>query len=102
MIKIVWPKEWTVENASVPGFWYSVDGVHCRTNEIMHPTLAKDSTMYSHKFNQAGFGYEIALSLTSNSLVWMNGPFRGSKHDVRIFREDGLKEKVFRKERNCR
>ena len=23
----------------------------------------------------------------------MNGPFQGSKHDVRIFREDGLKDK---------
>jgi hypothetical protein len=26
--------------------------------------------------------------------VWMNGPFVASKHDVRIFREDGLMEKT--------
>jgi hypothetical protein len=58
----------------------------------MHPTLAKNTKLYSHKFNQAGFDYELALSLTGNSLVWMNGPFLGSKHDVTVFRDDGLKD----------
>ncbi|KAI2500860.1 hypothetical protein MHU86_13580 [Fragilaria crotonensis] len=86
--KIVWPEEWANTEAQ---FLYSVDGVHCRTNEIMHPTLARNKKLYSHKFNQAGFAYELALSLTDNSLVWMNGPFLGSKHDVTIFRDDGLK-----------
>lgn len=92
MCKIIWPEEWTNAENSSPQFLYSVDGVHCRTNEIMHPTLAKNTKLYSHKFNQAGFDYELALSLTGNSLVWMNGPFLGSKHDVTVFRDDGLKD----------
>ena len=90
-LKIVWPEEWASAAYSSAIFLYSVDGVHCRTNEILHPTLAKNTKLYSHKFNQAGFGYELALSLTSSSLVWINGPFLGSKHDVTIFRDNGLK-----------
>lgn len=99
--KIVWPEHWGAVNnvhvadITVPNFLYSVDGIHCRTNEVMHPTLAKDKQLYSHKFNQAGFAYELAISLSDNSLVWMNGPFVASKHDVSIFRDDGgLKEKT--------
>ena len=90
--KIVWPEEWASAAYSSAKYLYSVDGVHCRANEIIHPTLAKNTKLYSHKFNQAGFGYELALSLTSNSLVWINGPFVGSNHDVTIFCESGLKE----------
>lgn len=89
--KIVWPDEWASTEYSSAKFLYSVDGVHCRINEIIHPTLAKNTKLYSHKFNQAGVGYELALSLTGNALVWTNGPFVGSKHDVTIFRECGLK-----------
>lgn len=87
--KIVWPEAWS---ASEQNFLYTVDGVHCRTNEIIHPTLAKNTKLYSHKFNQAGFDYELAISIFDDALVWINGPFLGSKHDITIFREDGLKE----------
>jgi hypothetical protein len=64
-----------------------VDGVHCRINELVHPTLAKNTKLYSHKFNQAGLDYELAVSIRESRLVWMNGPFDGSKHDITIFRE---------------
>ena len=97
--QVVWPENWAVvsnmhvADITAPNFLYSVDGIHCRTNEVMHPTLAKDKKLYSHKFHQAGFAYELAISLSDNLLVWMNGPFVASKHDVTIFRE-GLKEKT--------
>ena len=98
LLQIVWPEKWTNEHAhdnTVPVFLYSVDGVHCRTNETIHPTLAKNTKLYSHKFNQAGVGYELAISLYDNALVWTNGPFLGSKHDITIFRETGgLKDKT--------
>jgi hypothetical protein len=90
-VQIIWPEESTDEQ---PTFLYSVDGVHCRTNEMIHPTLAKNTKNYSHKFNQAGVGYELAISVVSNALIWMNGPFVGSRHDVTIFRENGLKAKT--------
>ena len=84
-----------IDDTIVPNCLYLVDGVHCRTNEIMHPTLARNPKLYSHKFHQAGFAYELAISLTDNALVWTNGPFIGSKHDATIFRlPGGLKEKT--------
>jgi hypothetical protein len=92
LLQIVWPEKWTNEYANdntVPVLLYSVDGVHCRTNETIDPTFAKNTKLYSHKFNQAGLGYELAISLFDNALVWINGPFLGSKHDVTIFRENG-------------
>jgi hypothetical protein len=99
--QIVWPQQWGevdrvhLDDTIVPNFLYSVDGVHFRTNEIMHPTLARNPKLYSHKFNQAGFAYELAISLTNNALVWTNGPFIASKHDATIFRlPGGLKEKT--------
>ena len=94
MSKIVWPERWTRIGEADEIFLYSVDGVHCRTNEAIHPTLAKNTKLFSHKFNQAGVGYELAVSLRENALVWMNGPFVASKHDVTIFRENGLKAKT--------
>jgi hypothetical protein len=95
--QIVWPETWTNDHANndtLPSFLYSVDGVHCRINEAKHPTHAKNAKLFSHKFNQAGVGYELAISVFHNSLVWMNGPFVGSKHDVTIFRNDGLKDRT--------
>ena len=61
---------------------------------MIHPTLAKNTKLYSHKFNQAGVDYELALSIRDSSLVWIAGPFVGSKHDVTVFRECGLKDKT--------
>ena len=76
-------------------FLYSVDGVHCRINEIIHPTIAKNTKLYSHKFHEAGLGYDLTLLLTGKFLVWMNGPFIASTHDVTIFRlEEGLKDQT--------
>ena len=95
--QIVWPEEWSEEHINddnLPVFLYSVDGVHCRTNEPIHHTKAQDRKAFSHKFKQAGVAYELAVSIFTNALVWMNGPFRSSKHDITIFRKDGLMEKT--------
>jgi DDE superfamily endonuclease len=95
--KTVWPNKLTdahANDSTMPIFLYSVDGVHCRANEPSHPTLSKNTKMFSHKFNQAAFSYELAISVYHNALIWMNGPFMGSKHDVTIFRQDGLKDRT--------
>lgn len=94
--KIVWPAEWTEGHPNfrnTPTFLYSVDGVHCRTPEYKHETLAKNTKLYSHKFHAAGVNYELALSIFTNALVWMKGPVVASRHDVSVFRE-GLKDKT--------
>ena len=98
IIQVLWPEKWIEENAddqSLPTFLYSVDGVHCRMNEAIHATLAKDTKAFSFKFKKAGAAYELGISLYSSDLIWMNGPFKASTHDKTIFvGEDGLKDKT--------
>jgi DDE superfamily endonuclease len=68
--------------------------VHCRVGEPKHPTQSKNPKYFSHKFNQAAVGYELGLSVFDNRLVWMNGPFPAADHDIKVFREKGLKEMI--------
>ena len=63
----------------------SVDGTDCR---IQEPTPFS-TIWYSHKHNGAGVRYEIAVSVFTGRIVWVNGPFPcGSYSDLRIFRRN--------------
>ena len=68
--------------------------MHCRVAEPKHPTQSKNPKYYSHKFKQAGLGYELGVSVFLNRLVWMNGPFPAADHDIKVFREKGLKDMI--------
>jgi len=92
--KVAWPDEWSNLSDTAETFVLSVDGVHFKCFEPKHPKYPKNKKMYSHKFNQAGIGYEIALSIFTNNVVWVNGPFPGSVHDKTIFNEHGLRQKM--------
>lgn len=97
LFQITWPENWLPENANnqhVPKFLLTVDGVHCRIDEPTDPNVGKNPEFYSHKFKQAALNYELGISVYDNKLVWMNGPFPASKHDITIFRAGGLKEKI--------
>jgi DDE superfamily endonuclease len=99
IIQIVWPTRWTpghpdFANEDVPVFLLTVDGVHCRVQEPLHPTKSKDPSYYSHKFKTAALDYELGISVFDNALVWMNGPFKGSRHDITVFRRAGLKQQI--------
>jgi hypothetical protein len=99
MVQIVWPARWTpghpdFTNEDVPVFLLTVDGVHCRVQEPQHETKSKDSSYYSHKFKQSGVNYELGISVFDNALVWMNGPFKASRHDITIFRRAGLQTRI--------
>jgi hypothetical protein len=72
----------------------TVDWVHCRVYEPQHPTQSKNTDFYSHKFHQAGVGYEIGIAVYENKVVWVNGPFPAGKTDIHIFRHKGLKDKI--------
>jgi hypothetical protein len=73
-------------------FVISVDGTHCRINEPRREPSAK---WYSKKFSQAGVSYELGIAIHANQLVWINGPFPASEHDITIYRKDGgLKSKI--------
>jgi DDE superfamily endonuclease len=66
-------------------FIVSVDGIHCRIQEVRKEPGAKG---YSHKSNGPGLSYELGIAIRSNRLVWISGPFEASKHDISIFRRD--------------
>ena len=66
-------------------FIVSVDGTHC---PIYEPRTDPSSKWFSHKFNGRGVAYELAISIFKNQLVWINGPFPASKHDITIFRSE--------------
>jgi hypothetical protein len=77
-------------------FIISVDGVHCRIQEVRKDPGAK---WFSHKFNGPGLTYELGIAIRSNQLVWINGPFPASQHDITTFRNEndpgnGLKSKI--------
>ena len=79
-----------------PIFIISVDGVHCRTYEARKKPTAD---VYSHKSHGPAVSYELGIAVFENRLVWINGPFDASVHDVTIFRnvddpENSLKHKI--------
>ena len=71
----------------------SVDGTDCPVFEP-YPFSKK---MYSHKLNGPGVKYEVAVCLKTGKIVWINGPFEGSKNDGSIFRE-GISTKLYPEE----
>ena len=86
--KIVWPEEWDNEWA------VTVDGQHCWVHEQLHATWSQDPKYYSHKYGKAGLNYELAISLSNNQLVWMNGPYPAGWNDLMVFKNHGLKNKL--------
>ena len=71
----------------------SVDCIDCQFQQILidHPTIPGkkivNKALYSHKFHGPALRYEVAVSLLSNDIVWINGPFcPGDWNDIEIFR----------------
>ena len=73
-------------------FVVGIDGTDCKTWERKHETFPMDRQLMSHKFNHAALKCEIAVATHEDKIVWVNGPFAGGRHDLTIFREDGLKD----------
>jgi hypothetical protein len=66
-------------------FLISVDGVHCRTYEARKKPTA---SIYSHKYQGPALSYELGISVFEDRLVWINGPFDASTHDITMFRNE--------------
>ena len=61
----------------------SVDG----TDVLIQEQSPWSRMWYSHKFKGPGLRYEVALSIRTGLIVWLNGPFPcGSFPDLKIFR----------------
>ena len=60
--------------------------VDCTDFRIQEPTIFWKG-WYSHKFKGPGLRYEVAVSLKTGYIVWVNGPFAcGVWPDIKIFR----------------
>jgi hypothetical protein len=76
-------------------FPYTVDGVHCKTFEPMHPTMPMDTEFSSHKFGKkAGLAYELGFSTYEQKLYWMHGPRKGGCNDKKMFTTGGLQARL--------
>lgn len=85
---IVWPDEWDTI------FTVTVDGVHFRIEEPTSKKYKFIKGYFSHKSGSAGLDYEIAVSIFTQQVVWIRGPFKAGKGDLDIFENEGLRDKI--------
>jgi hypothetical protein len=91
--KIVWDPA-KMDDPNGPTFICSLDGTDFKVWEPKHPTLPQDRRQMSFKMKHAALKYEIAVCNFESQICWVSGPYRGAKHDISVFRDGGLKEKV--------
>jgi hypothetical protein len=90
--KIVWLDELDDPNTEL--FTISIDDVDFKMNEIQHPKFNVDKKACSKKVNHCAVKYEITMAIHQAKCVRLAGPFKGGTHDLTMFQEDGLKEKL--------
>jgi len=71
-----------------------VDGTHFWISKPQHPEWSQDTTYFSHKFGKACVNNELSISISTQQLMWMNGPFPAGQNDVLIFMKKGLRDKL--------
>lgn len=91
---IKWPRRFDDPHSEV--FIMTIDGIDLKRTRTLtkHDQLPVDKKYYTKKHNCDGLKYELGFAIHSNKLVWMNGPFPAATHDITIFRDHGLKEKL--------
>lgn len=88
---IIWPQE-TFSDNNGPRFILTVDTKDFKCWEKKHPLYNMDRSYASKKNGMhAGFKFEVALSVFTDQIAWINGPFKATTHDLTIFRQ-GLKQ----------
>lgn len=95
IFKITWPDDWNDDYADHHEiFIVTVDGVHCRIQEREHEIHYRDPHIFSHKFNAAGFDYQLAIAIRDQKLVHIAGPYDAAEHDLTIFDDSGLRDLI--------
>jgi len=86
---------WPLDNFGDDTWIGTVDGTHFRNQEIAHPDIPKDPSIFSFKHQSPGFNYEIVVALRESKIVWFSGPHEaGDWNDIKIFGQKGLKDKL--------
>lgn len=89
--KIYWPDDLMHDSE----IWcMSVDGTHFWIQEPAHSEFSMDTKYFSHKCAKAALNYELGIALSSNRLIWMNGPYPAGENDGSVFKNHGLKDKL--------
>ena len=92
-VKLCWPSD----NFGDDIWIGTVDGTHFHNQEIAHPYIPKDPSIFSFKHQSAGFNYEIVVALRESKIVWFSGPHEaGDWNDIKIFAHKGLRAKLKR------
>jgi hypothetical protein len=60
----------------------------CRCGEGTEGVKGELFVLLHNISSPPGLAYEIALSIRENRIVWTNGPFPASWHDITIYRRD--------------
>lgn len=68
----------------------TVDGVNFITEEFR---MGPHGKWYDPKSKSSGLKYEFAVSVRTGLLIWINGPFPASRHDITVFRGGNKKTK---------
>ena len=97
--KIVWDK--SIDSKDMEVFAYTSDGVDFKMWERQHPDYPIDTKAMSHKFRSCGAKYIIVLSVFRSKCVFIEGPFRGGKPDLDMFKESGLIKKMKKHGKIC-
>ena len=64
----------------------TVDGTTCKVHNLTKLKLKERKQWYDFKHNHAGIKYKIAVCIITGFIVHYCGPFKGSIHDLTIFR----------------
>jgi hypothetical protein len=91
-LKIVWPPELNDPNGEE--FIITSDNTDVKISEKKHPHCNLDRSFFSQKHNHGGLKCEVAAANFQDQIVWVNGPFKATRHDLTIFRYNGLKAKM--------
>jgi len=92
-LKLRWPSN----NFGDDTWIGTVDGTHFRNQEIAHPDMPKDPSIFSFKHHSAGFNYEIVVALQESKIIWFSGPHEARDwNDIKIFAHKGLRTKLKR------
>jgi hypothetical protein len=75
-------------------FVLTIDGVDCEMNEIQHPKFNIDKNVCSVKKKHAAAKYELGITVHHARCCYMNGPYKGGVHDLEMFRQGPVKEKL--------
>lgn len=81
--KIVWPDD---DEWGDLIFICSIDGTHCRMEEIPDPVWRENPANYTFKHNQAGVNYEVVLHLWEDRIISFRQTDAATPGDLENFR----------------